>query len=359
MRDGPPPIAVDHEEPLVEALRLQVVVEVDPDALGLDAAAAAPVTEVQRRAAEAAMPLHHVVSSTSCPRGTAPRHRARCGARPRRASLVEARVEPVVRRDVLEVARDRVEPQPAVRVGVGEADRPSCAVAARLTRADGGRALRPPPRPPHELPRRDARRRRSSSTYDATPSRSSSSQPSSCTPRRNEARGGARRTAAGRRRGPGASPSGPASADRASLTSRPTDVATSGSGSLKFADVVRAEEDDDEVDRRVRVQARQEVRRARSGLPRPGCRSSRCGRSAPRRSPPTRRRARAGAAPASAPRAGSARRRCPGRSPTCSSRRSRRTVRISAAAGSRSGPARGPRRSRASRSSTSSCSAWM
>ena len=211
--------AVDREEALAEAQRPQVVVEMDPDALGLDApprVAAQRVAARGRRAGDAAAPR---LSSTARSRGTA-RH-VELGSAHDPDVLVrrQARVGHVVGRDVLQVARDSIEPETAVRVGVREANRPP-----RVKRAAHAsiRRTRPrlPRRPRHALLRRDAR----TSWFDlyvAMPSRSSSSQSSSRTPLRTTGRGGARRTAAGRRRAPAASRARPGLGGRARrLTSR-------------------------------------------------------------------------------------------------------------------------------------------
>ncbi len=155
-------LAVDRQEPLAETLRLQVGPEMDPRHLGVDAPAA---VARQRRAAE----------SGRGGRPAAPCAQLDLGVVEERLRHVEhgpphdpdvlvgrpAGVEHVVGGDVLQVARDRIEPQPAARVGVGEADRAPGAVAARRhgsssrtrsSTADGDRGVR--------RPRRDARRRR-------------------------------------------------------------------------------------------------------------------------------------------------------------------------------------------------------
>ena len=72
------------------------------------------------------MPLHHVRSSIAVLRPKRLEHvQLRAAHDPHVGVVVEAGVEPVLRRDVLEVARDRVEPQAAGRVGVREADAPA------------------------------------------------------------------------------------------------------------------------------------------------------------------------------------------------------------------------------------------
>ena len=70
------------------------------------------------------MPLHHVRELDRVLRPERLEH-VELGAAhdPHVRVVVEACVEPVLGRDVLQVARDRIEPQAAVRVGVREADR--------------------------------------------------------------------------------------------------------------------------------------------------------------------------------------------------------------------------------------------
>ena len=109
-------LAVDREEPLAEALRLQIGSEVDPRHLSVDVpAAVAGQRTVQRRAAEAEVPPHQVVNSTL---GVVEERLHDVEHRPAHDPDVlvgrPARVEHVVGRDVLEVPRDRIESQPAV-----------------------------------------------------------------------------------------------------------------------------------------------------------------------------------------------------------------------------------------------------
>ena len=71
------------------------------------------------------MPLHHVLSSIAVLGPERLEHaQLRSAHDPDVRVVVEARVEPVLGRDVLQVARDRVEPEPAGCVGVREADAP-------------------------------------------------------------------------------------------------------------------------------------------------------------------------------------------------------------------------------------------
>ena len=184
-------------------------------------------------------------------------------------------------------------------------------VKTRLTSAD---VRRPPEPPPRARLRRDARRRRSRSGYDGDAVEVEQRAVELFGERRPERVPVERRRArrrAPRRRTVRHDLDEPADAARDPVV-------------VDEVDVVRAEEDDDEVDRCVRMRGTAAGREGRSGLPSRAARSSQCGRSTLRRSPPIRRRGGVGAAPATAPRAGTARRPSRGRSPTCSSRRSRR-----------------------------------
>ena len=169
-------LAVQLEKARVVAQRPQVVVEVDPDALGFDAAAARAGDRVparSRRPSDAAAPrleLDRVLGAERVEHA-----QLRAAHDPHVRVVVEARVEPVLRRDVLEVARDRVEPQPTGRVGVREADAPPRREDATHDnrRSATARATAACPSA--------SRCSTSSSTigYAATPSRSSSGQSSS------------------------------------------------------------------------------------------------------------------------------------------------------------------------------------
>ena len=118
--------AVDGEEALAQAKRPQVRAEVDPDALRLDPPAGVTGDRIaarRGRGRDAAAPrrqLHQLVSAERLddPHVGAPHHPDVLVGRP-------ACVGDVVARDVLQVARDRVEAQPPVRVRVREANRPS------------------------------------------------------------------------------------------------------------------------------------------------------------------------------------------------------------------------------------------
>src|SRR5581483_1449570 len=123
---GPPPLgrgAVDLEKPRVEALRVECVIEVDPDALGLDVTA---VVAADREAPGSGRPRDPTAPSRELDRVLRPKRlvhgQLRAADHPDVRVVVEAGVEPVVGRNVLQIAGDGVETQTPVGIRVGKAD---------------------------------------------------------------------------------------------------------------------------------------------------------------------------------------------------------------------------------------------